>query len=58
MEQCTRLTEQQIRPCAKVLCVMLQGLDSTKFSGQNAVLRKYQHTKYLSISNIRIEKTN
>jgi len=43
--------ESQIRPCAKDLCILLQGVEKCLLK---AVQKKFQMTKYLEVGKIRL----
>ena len=49
----TEYTEQQVRPCAKDLCVLLQSANKASLQ---AVKKKFAQAKYMEISKIQLDK--
>lgn len=53
MSKETKYFESQLRPCAKDLCVILQGASK---SSLQAVRRKFASSKYMQVSKIQLDK--
>jgi hypothetical protein len=56
LEISSGLKDQDIRPCAKSLCVLLQYAD--KSSSSNALRKKFAHQKFKEVSKIKIDTHN
>ena len=54
MMSITRYNEQEVRPCAKDLCTLLQTID--KRSTFKSLKKKYSLPKYCEVAKIKIEK--
>ena len=48
----TQYTEQQIRPCAKDLCILLQGIEKCSLQ---AVRKKFSLSKYSEVAKIKLD---
>lgn len=58
IQEITHYKEDQLKPCARDLCIILQNVSSSENLQQTAVKRKYAQSKYLFISNLKLEKIN
>jgi len=54
LERNAQYTEQEVRPCAKDLCVLLQNAPKTSLQ---AVRKKFSQKKYMEISKIQLDRS-